>query len=208
MPCSLCNCATRDFEVIKEREYVQCTGCKAIFLSPQYHLSPQAEKYRYSLHNNDINDAGYIQFVNPVIEQIKSDFSPAAQGLDFGCGTGPVIASELKKSGFHLELYDPYFEPNKKVLKNLFDFIICCEVMEHFQTPLREFKLLRSLLKPAGKLYCKTAVWNEAIDFHNWHYKDDLTHVVFYNIDTLQWIKENLNFSEIDIQDNLIVFTT
>lgn len=206
MPCRLCNSATRNFEVIKEREYVQCTGCKAIFLSPQYHLSPQAEKYRYILHNNDVNDPGYIHFVNPLVQQIKSDFDPSNKGLDFGCGTGPVIASELEKSGFQLELYDPYFKPNKKVLKSSFDFIICCEVMEHFQDPLKEFKLLGSLLKSKGKLYCKTAVWNEAIDFHNWHYKDDLTHVIFYNKETLHWIKEHLNFSSLEIQEEFIIF--
>ncbi len=206
MPCGLCNCATRKFEIINNREYVQCIGCKAIFLSPEHYLSPQAEKYRYSLHNNDVNDPGYIQFVNPVVNQIKSDFSSKSSGLDFGCGTGPVITSELEKSGFKLQLYDPYFKADKNVLTTNYDFIICCEVMEHFQNPLKEFKLLRTLLKPNGKLYCKTAVWNDAIDFQGWHYKDDLTHVIFYNKETLYWIKENLNFSSIEIDEDFIIF--
>lgn len=207
MPCSLCNCATRKFEVIQDREYVQCTGCKAILLSPNNYLSPQEEKFRYSLHNNDVNDAGYIEFVSPVIEKIKADFDSSSLGLDFGCGTGPVITSELKKHGYRIELYDLYFQPKKSVLNNNYDFIICCEVMEHFQEPLKEFSLLRSLLKPQGKLYCKTEIWNEAINFKEWHYKNDLTHVIFYNEDTIKWIKEDLGFSSVNIFEKFMVFT-
>ncbi|GGG38130.1 methyltransferase [Christiangramia forsetii] len=182
-------------------------GCKAILLSPEHHLSPQAEKSRYILHNNDVNDAGYIRFVQPVIEKIRSDFSSNSNGLDFGCGTGPVITSKLKKSSFKIELYDPYFKPDKKVLKTTFDFIICCEVMEHFQNPLKEFQLLRTLLKPNGKLYCKTEIWKDAIDFSNWHYKNDKTHVIFYDRETLRWIKENLNFSSLEICKEFVIFS-
>ncbi|MCG9973121.1 class I SAM-dependent methyltransferase [Christiangramia crocea] len=207
MLCSLCNSTTRNFEIFKEREYLQCVNCKAILLSPESYLSPQEEKFRYRLHNNDINDPGYINFVSPIIEKIKSDLSRDSTGLDFGCGTGPVIASELEKSGFDIRLYDPYFQPNQKLLKKKYDFIICCEVMEHFQKPVKEFRLLRSLLKPGGKLYCKTEVWNEAIKFNEWHYKNDLTHVIFYNRDSLLWIKENLQFSSIDIYEDLMVFS-
>ncbi|MCH4824316.1 class I SAM-dependent methyltransferase [Gramella lutea] len=207
MPCSLCNCRTRKFAVINDREFLQCEECKAILLSSEYYLSPREEKSRYSLHNNDVNDPGYKAFVSPIINQVKLDFKPEANGLDFGCGTGPVITSELKKAGFKMELYDPYFQPEKKVLKNQYEFIVCCEVMEHFQDPKKEFKLLRSLLKPHGKLYCKTAILNSSIEFENWHYKNDLTHVFFYKNETLQWIKENLNFSGLKIYKNFIVFS-
>ena len=208
MPCNLCNCATRSFEVFKEREYVQCTACRAIYLPEKYHLSRQAEKYRYILHNNDVNDAGYIQFVSPIIEQVKSDFTPDARGLDFGCGTGTVITSELKKSGYQLDLYDPFFQPNKKLFSSTFNYIVCCEVMEHFQDPLAEFKLLRSLMKPGAKLYCKTGLWKETIDFQNWHYKNDLTHVVFYHEETLVFIKKELNFSSLAIQDDFFILSS
>lgn len=207
MPCSLCNCNTRNFETINDREFLQCIGCKAILLSPAHYLTPQAEKFRYSLHNNDVNDPGYIAFVSPIIENIRSNHKTDAIGLDFGCGTGPVISSELKKSGFQIDLYDPYFKPNREALTRKYDFIICCEVMEHFKYPLEEFKLLRSLLNEEGKLYCKTEIWNENINFKDWHYKNDQTHVVFYERRTLHWIQENLGFTKVDILDKFIVFT-
>ncbi len=207
MPCSLCNCSTQEFQTVNDREYVQCSGCKAILLSPENYLSPQAEKFWFGLHNNDVNDPGYIAFVSPIVNRIKADFPKKSQGLDFGCGTGPVIASELIKSGYAVALYDPYFHPNKNVLRNKFDFIICCEVMEHFKNPFKEFLLLRSLLTDNGKLYCKTEMWNDALDFQNWHYKNDLTHVIFYNRETLEWIQSNLNFSRIEILSNSIIFS-
>lgn len=207
MPCSLCNCRTREYAFINDREFLQCEECKAILLSSKYYLSPEQEKSRYSLHNNDVTDPGYINFCSPIINKVKSDFKADAWGLDFGCGTGPVITSELNKAGYKIELYDPYFQPEKKVLKNQYDFIVCCEVMEHFKDPLKEFRLLRSLLKPQGKLYCKTEILNSSIDFEDWHYKNDPTHVIFYKTKTLQWIKENLNFSSLEIHQDFILLS-
>ncbi|TRO66906.1 class I SAM-dependent methyltransferase [Christiangramia sabulilitoris] len=207
MPCSLCNCETRKFQTVKEREYLQCVSCRAILLSPKFYLSPQAEKFRYSLHNNDVNDPGYIHFVSPIVKRIRADFDRNSSGLDFGCGTGPVITTELRKSGYTLELYDPFFNPNRSALKKKFDFIVCCEVMEHFKNPLQEFKLLRSLLKEHGKLYCKTEVWKESVEFQDWHYKNDLTHVFFYNRKTLEWISHNLDYSGVAILKDFIVFS-
>ncbi len=207
MLCSLCNGTTTNFEVFKDRNYVHCVNCKAILLSSQYFLSPEAEKFRYSLHNNDITDLAYINFVSPITNQVKADFASDAEGLDFGCGTGPVISSELTKSGYSLQLYDPYFKPNSKLLKKQYDFIVCCEVMEHFHEPFREFSLLKSLLKENGKLYCKTRLWEPAIDFKSWHYKNDETHVIFYSEESLQWIRKNIGFTKVQVLPELIIFS-
>lgn len=207
MLCSLCKCTTRVFGIFQEREYVCCTNCKAVLLSPDFYLTPQEEKFRYSLHNNDIEDPGYKEFVRPIVEKVKAEIPAGSTGLDFGCGTGPVIASELQKTGYKIELYDPYFQPDKRILKKQYDFIICCEVMEHFHDPLKEFSLLCSLLKPGAMLFCKTSLWNEAIDFDDWHYKNDKTHVFFYSRETLHWIKENIGCSRLEIDDKCMVFT-
>lgn len=207
MSCRLCNCTTSEFELINDRKYVQCLGCRTILLASEHHLSSRAEKIRYDLHDNNIHDSKYINFVEPLIRQIKHDFTKENAGLDFGCGPGPVITSELEKSGYKISLYDPYFKPDDTLLKKQFHFIICCEVMEHFNDPLREFKLLYDLLLPEGKLYCKTALWHQNINFKGWHYKNDPTHVIFYSEETLFWIKEHLDFNTLEIYDDLFVFT-
>lgn len=92
------------------------------------------------------------------------------------------------------------------MLKFKYNYIICCEVIEHFHFPQKEFTLLRSLLKPGGILYCMTEIYSEDIDFINWHYKNDPTHVFFYHKDALKWIQEHFRFSEVKKKNRLIEF--
>ena len=49
-----------------------------------------------------------------------------------------------------MKLYDPFFYPDKSVLKAHYDFIACTERAEHFHDPFAEFDRLDSLLKPKG----------------------------------------------------------
>lgn len=207
MNCNLCGAETKAFWEDKQRKFVCCTNCEAIQLLPEFYVPEDAEKERYLTHNNDVEDPRYQQFVSPITSQVLEDFSEENTGLDYGCGTGPVAAAELEKKGYTVALYDPYFHPDKKVLKNFYDFIICCEVMEHFYEPAREFRRLSERINPGGKLYCKTSLYSEEIDFENWYYKNDPTHVFFYTEKSLIWIKDNLGFSKVEIEPQLIVFS-
>ena len=78
--------------------------------------------------------------------------------------------------------------------------------MEHFYEPQAEFKALSHRLKPGGKLYCKTSLYSETINFENWYYKDDPTHVFLYTTKSLEWIAENLGFSALEINPEVIIF--
>lgn len=174
-------------------------------LLPSYFLKPETEESRYRLHNNDVHDSRYQDFVSPITKAVINDFSPAAVGLDYGCGPGPVAAVMLEKQGFTVRLYDPFFENHQENLQLQYDFIICCEVMEHFHYPRKEFQLLYNLLKPGGKLYCKTSLFTEDLDFSNWYYKNDPTHVFLYTEESLKWIRSNLGFKELSIKPKLII---
>ncbi|WP_372918039.1 class I SAM-dependent methyltransferase [Salegentibacter sp.] len=207
MDCILCGAETRTFRKSKKREFVRCTNCGGIQLLPEYYVAEDIEKQRYLTHNNDVEDPRYQQFVSPITSRVLGEFSFKHTGLDYGCGTGPVAATELEKHGYSVALYDPFFHSDKGVLTNSYDFIICCEVMEHFYEPTREFRELSGKLNPGGKLYCKTSLYSEDIDFDNWYYKNDPTHVFFYTEESLIWIKENLGFSRVEIEPKLIVFS-
>ena len=206
MNCILCNSSASKYSTVNTIEYFKCTTCAAIFMNPINYYSPEREKNRYQIHNNDINDLGYQNFVSPIVNGVLSKFNNTAKGLDFGCGTGPVITKLLRDKNFNVTTYDPFFDNNIEALKNTYNFIVCCEVMEHFHHPFKEFKLLKSLLKPTGKLYCMTDIFNETIDFENWYYKNDETHVIFYQQETLQWIASQLGFSNLTTNKRLIVF--
>jgi hypothetical protein len=80
--------------------------------------------------------------------------------------------------------------------------------MEHFKDPNNEFKLLRSLLKENGKLFCMTSLYGQDIDFKNWYYKNDRTHRFFYHKDSLEWIRATYGFSSLNINGALIQFNT
>ena len=163
----------------------------------------------YQTHNNDIDDPRYQKFVSPLVGLIDSRHHKGHSGLDFGAGPGPVIAHMLGKHGYSIDLYDPFFHPDKTVLTNRYDFIVSCEVVEHFYNPFETFTTLGGLLAPGGSLYCRTTLYRDDIDFSNWFYKNESTHVFFYQRTTIEWIAEHILHCDCTIlNDNIFYFTS
>jgi SAM-dependent methyltransferase len=192
-------------------DFFKCDNCLSIFKSSLSFPNYSLEKTRYETHNNDVHDKRYQKFVIPITQAIEQEFHINSTGLDYGCGTGPVATFVLEGKGYKIRLYDPFFYPDESYKKESYDFIICCEVMEHFFDPNMEFIKLKNLLKPNSKLYCKTKMISDTIniqDFKSWHYKDDPTHVFFYTPKSLQVICEISDFKSVNFDDNLIIFST
>lgn len=173
-------------------------------LHPSNYLSSAEEKARYKTHNNDIDDIRYQNFVSPVVEAVVNNYNTKHRGLDYGAGTGPVITSLLEKKGYKLNLYDPFFHFYPKNLDKKYDFIVCCEVIEHFHNPYAEFKSLTNMLNPNASIFLMTSLYDESIDFKTWYYKNDDTHVFFFHKKGLKWIKNNFGFSNLVIDGKLI----
>ena len=53
----------------------------------------------------------------------------------------------LKTDGFEVDLYDPFFYPNKKIFKKNITFSLFTEVVEHFLIRIRSSKDLMIYLK-------------------------------------------------------------
>lgn len=206
--CTLCQSETVYIDTIAKKEYFRCLNCHSIQMNPGNYVSYEEEKSIYEEHNNDVNDIRYQRFVSPIVENVLLNFNKSHLGLDFGAGTGPVITKMLNDEGYILEKYDPFFWNNEKVLKKKYDYIVCCEVIEHFHSPFKEFKLLKSLLNENGMLFLKTEIYNDNIVFKDWYYKNDSTHVFFYHEDSFKWIKDKLNFSSLKIDNRLITYTS
>jgi len=166
----------------------------------------EAEKARYETHNNDIENERYQQFVSPITNAILENHEPSELGLDFGAGSGPVITSMLEKSGYKPLLYDPIFHNFPELLEREYDYIFACEVIEHLHNPHEEFKRLMNILKPKGKIYCMTHIYEDSIDFDKWYYKNDFTHVFIYTKETIHWIAAEFGFSKVKIDNRLITF--
>lgn len=203
--CTLCE-GKADLFYSKSKIYFICRTCKGIHLDEKFYLDEKLEKIRYETHNNDVNDEGYQNFVSPITNAILEKYNQNHNGLDFGAGTGPVIKKILNENKIEINLYDPYFHPDKKVLNQKYDFISCCEVIEHFYNPSKEFNTLSNILKDNGSLFIMTDIYNPEINFDKWYYKNDPTHVFFYQERTFETIAEKFNFSDFKIENRLIEF--
>ncbi len=206
--CRLCGGEAGLFHENQKQIFYKCTTCSGIFLAK--HLLPENdfEFSRYKLHQNDIEDPGYQKFTAPIADAILKNYSPGHTLLDFGAGARSVIAKQLSEKGIFMSEYDPFFQDNGSLLEKKYDHIACCETIEHFHYPKKEFELLRSLLKPGGNLYLMTDPYREGMDFANWYYKNDPTHVFFYSKDTFEWIKEKYGFSTFTMNGRLIVLAS
>jgi hypothetical protein len=66
-------------------------------------------------------------------------------------------------------------------------------VFEHFYQPKQEIEKLLALLKPNGRLILMMHLYNDKIDFRNWYYRNDLTHVFIYTAKTINYVEKSFN---------------
>lgn len=202
MNCLLCESPnTTSFGVEKKpaRRYYHCACCDMIFVAPQERLTPELEKARYDLHQNE-STTGYRSFLFPLLQELRD--APQRLGkspdqlrvLDYGCGPTAFLANLLREHVCSdVSAYDPFYFPDAEVLKRQYDIITSTEVWEHFHRPQKEIARLVGLLKKNGLLAVMTSAHSGVKDFHDWHYRRDLTHVVFYSEKTMQWIAAQHN---------------
>jgi len=202
MNCTLCD--TMLVNKIDDFYYI-CATCNGLIKEKSTWFSEEKEKNHYDQHHNDVADVGYQKFTAPVTNAVLELFPNNKVGLDYGCGRGPVITEQLKKHGYSIDLYDPYYYPDNDYLTKTYDFIFSCEVFEHFYNPKEELAKLKSILKENGYLIIKTHVYTNQTDFKNWYYRKDLTHVFIYTNETFKYIANQFNFEIIKLEEKLII---
>ncbi len=183
--CRVCRTGQAErFQSVNGQDYWRCPACAAVFLAASQLPDRTEERARYELHENDPQDPRYRAFASKLAGPLLSKLSPGAEGLDYGCGPGPVLAHMLGEAGHTVRLYDPFFHDEPASLERTYDFIMCSEVVEHFHDPAREFSRLHELLRPGGWLAIMTSFLTDDASFANWYYRRDPTHVVFYRPET------------------------
>ena len=204
--CPLCSSAALPFCEHREIVYLKCSGCLSVFVTPHDLPGRDRERNRYLKHINDVNSVGYREFVAPLVDVVLSRFNAGHSGLDYGSGRQSAVSHMLSHSGYSIAMYDPFFHNHPHLLEKQYDYIVCCEVMEHFHHPHQEFQKLRSMLEDGGELICMTELLTDAIDFIDWYYKNDFTHVFFYHPRSLEYIRTCFNFSGLTIGGRVIRF--
>ena len=205
--CTVCKSSNIDFFLKSGKLlYWGCNVCGSIFLDPKNYVSNSDEKKHYLKHNNSITDLNYKNFLLKLIEPVKDKISNSDIGLDYGCGFAPALANIFKSYGFKVELYDPFFFPNKDVLSKKYKFITCSEVVEHFFNPYEEFEKIDYLLDNNSWFGLMTTFLPDDKLFENWHYRRDPTHVVFYKKKTFQHIGYQRNWQVFFPSENIALF--
>ena len=205
--CPLClNQHSALFHQDKRRNYYQCPQCRLVFADRASLLSATDELAQYQLHNNDINDAGYRRFLQRLAGPLLATLpATGLNGLDFGCGPGPLLARMLSEAGHSMALWDPYFAAEPAVLQRQYDFISCSEAIEHFVNPGQEWALWLQLLKPGATLAIMTKRYTSAAAFANWHYKLDPTHISFFSAQTFAYLAERDGFNLQLVSDDVVL---
>lgn len=171
-------------------KYYGCPNCGLYFLDSNNRLPKSEEKKRYDFHENNPEDPGYREFLSQIFDPISDRLSPGKPGLDYGSGPGPTLHLMFEEAGYEMNIYDPFYHPDKKALKRSYDFIVTTETAEHFYHPAEEFDKLWSLLNPGGILGIMTKQLRNPSKFDSWHYRKDDTHVAFYQIKTFEWLSK------------------
>ena len=147
MNCIVCNNQSAEsFQTSDTKTYWKCGYCLAKFLDPGLYIEVGIEKERYLEHDNRIDDEAYRSFLSRLANPLQKKLFVDDTGLDFGCGHGPALADMLQAEGFQIDLYDPFFFPDKKVFTKKYNFITCTETAEHFHHPHAGFAITSVLI--------------------------------------------------------------
>ena len=172
-----------------------CPECSLVFKNPEHFLDHADESHRYQQHMNNSDDPGYVAFLDRLVDPLREFLPSKFDALDFGCGPGPTISILLENVGGKVENYDPLFFPDAHLLiPESYDVVTCTEVVEHFKNPKNDWELLTSLVKDSGLLGVMTLQYSPEIDYAKWWYKNDPTHVCFYQERTLNFLAEEFGF--------------
>lgn len=180
--------SSEEFWRDRHREYMRCGECRLIWVPNEFHVSAEAERSEYDLHQNDPSDRGYRNFLGRLATPLLTRLETGACGLDFGSGPGPTLSMMMQEAGYSVDLYDIYYANDAAVFEKKYDFITATEVVEHLREPGFELERLFAMLNPGGVLAIMTKLALDVTAFASWHYKNDKTHIVFFSNETFRWL--------------------
>lgn len=207
--CKICNSPTEELlDKQMKVTYDVCQKCDFISKQKEYHLSAEDEHGRYALHNNFLDNEGYVNIFNNMIESHVRPLKNVKTILDFGCGPYPTLKILLERLDYKVSIYDPYFEKDLSYRDQKYDLIVTTEVIEHMVNPMKELTHMLGLLEDKGYLLIMT-LFREMDEerFLTWWYRRDRTHISFFNETTFNYIQAKFDLIEVSNNNkNIIVF--
>jgi hypothetical protein len=181
MRCPLCDatgCA-RFFED-RRRSYYWCESCGLLFVPKAGHIAFEDEKKRYELHDNNIGNSGYVQFLEETVTVIEGLPMVDKRIIDFGSGKNRVLGELFRERGLFIDSFDPLYDIGKEFLNRKYTVLVLCEVIEHFRDLKHEARVIREMVDTNGVILLRTNICPPLENFSAWWYKEDMTHINFF----------------------------
>lgn len=183
-------------------QYSLCKTCTFINKQDRYYTTYERENEEYNRHNNTLENKGYVEYLQTIIDSFITPLDIKRNILDFGSGPFPAFKILLEKQNYNVYDYDFFYNKNEEYKNHKYQLITVIEVIEHFHNPLKELDILYSLLEEGGYLLIKTGFRNMDIEpFLTWWYRRDITHVSFFNLDVFKEIEKRYNLKRITHND-------
>lgn len=191
--CKICQAPVAESLSMKDsRVFHYCDQCEFISLDPEFILSHSEEKSRYDLHENTIDNPGYVAMFEKFIKHAVEPYQVKTI-LDYGSGPGPVLVELLSRANYQVDNYDPYYAAKEFGENQQFDMVVSTETFEHFNEPLETIAAVVERLKPAAYLSLQTVFACKPEELEKWWYKNDETHVSFYSPKTFEYIADKFD---------------
>jgi len=184
MQCKLCRDSPVEiFFSDPPRTYLHCKNCELIFTTADSYLTLAQERERYEMHDNTVTNNGYVRFLDTVAKMVIECTPPEGSVLDFGSGKNAVLETIISRqcNEVQCESYDPQFDRLINFSEKKYDTIVLCEVIEHIRDLQGELECISSILKANGKVIIRTQKYSSLEKFANWWYRQDTTHINFFN---------------------------
>ncbi len=194
--CPVCRARGLSFFQDGGRSFLRCPCCTLVFQASGCLPGPEEEKARYEAHHNDPAQKGYKKWLEAFASRAMAFWDGKGSILDFGSGPRPVLANLLRARGYKVFHYDPFFSPRWPVEGEPFHLILLCEVLEHITRPVETLKRLYSRAGQGGLMALQTLFLPKeerpggCEAFARWWYRQDITHIRFYNPSSLMAMAE------------------
>jgi len=171
----------------KHRAFVHCPACGLVSVPREFWVNENDERTRYAHHDNSPANAGYMTFLGQVADVVAGLKPKPGRVLDFGSGDNAVLTGILRQRGFDCTAYDPVYGLGLAALRDRYDTVVVCEVIEHLRDLRGDLALLKECLAPGGRVVVRTQCYPSVATIPTWWYARDATHLNLFGVGTLDF---------------------
>jgi hypothetical protein len=177
------------------RSFFHCPACGLVFVPEAHWLTVEQERERYAHHDNRASNAGYRRFLGQVADVVvglaagHSTIPPKVlpRTLDFGSGENAVLTCLLRERGLPCVAYDPLYTDDPSPLRQRYDIVVVCEVIEHLRQLRQELMTMQQCLNPGAPIVVRTRCYPSVAGITSWWYARDTTHINFFSEQALDF---------------------